>query len=112
MFKFKFDAKAGNNIYIDNIRIGDPAILGMDLLTDLAVNVYPNPAKDLLTIDVPEGLIISTATFYDVMGKRISSHEIEKSGTVTLEVNELSSGVYMLQLDTSIGEKIVRVILE
>lgn len=112
LFKFKFDAKAGNNIYIDNIRIGNPAILGLDVLSALELTVYPNPATDKITLDLPEGLNVLSASFLDVTGKFISTEAMNDSLTTEFSIDHLSTGMYTLHLSTSIGEKYVRFIKE
>lgn len=112
LFKFKFDAKAGNNIYIDNIRIGDPAILGIHPLETVELNVYPNPAHDKISIEMSNNATMNTVSIYDVMGKFISLEPIETSGVAELSIDTLCSGVYILKVNTSLGEKNLRFIKE
>jgi thiol-disulfide isomerase/thioredoxin len=59
------------------------------------ISVYPNPVKDILII---EGNYISV-DIYDVFGKLVLSAESAK----TINVSGLSSGVYMLNINTKKG---------
>jgi len=59
------------------------------------LSVYPNPVKDVLTI---KGNYTSV-DIYDVFGKLVLSAESAK----TINVSSLSSGVYMLKINTEKG---------
>jgi len=86
--------------------LGDDALSVNDNLLS-EVSVYPNPASDVINVRVPSGLEIQNVTVYDLLGKdtglRISNGQIN--------INELSRGVYMLNIQTTAGnvtEKIVK----
>ncbi|MFA6662496.1 MAG: leucine-rich repeat protein [Bacilli bacterium] len=58
--------------------------------------VYPNPAKDNITISTKqlEGGILS---LYDIMGKEILRRRINNDETI-LDINRLKTGVYILKV--------------
>lgn len=58
---------------------------------EFAINLYPNPVKDILTI---EGNYTS-ANIYDVFGKLILTTEAQK----TINVSALSNGVYFVNIN-------------
>jgi hypothetical protein len=65
--------------------------------------IYPNPAKNTLTID---GNYIS-ATIYDIFGKVVLTTDYQK----TINVSTLSNGIYIIQISnntTTITKKIVK----
>ena len=90
MIAFKAISGGGNNLYIDDIKIGPTQMLAInDLSSSLAA--YPNPVKDILTIT---GDYMS-ADIYDVFGKLVLTSESQK----TINVSSLSNGVYFLNIN-------------
>jgi|AntDeeMinimDraft_5_1070356.scaffolds.fasta_scaffold00304_7 hypothetical protein len=70
--------------------------------------VYPNPVGDQLNIEVANSVQIQSAQMYDLLGKATS---VEVSDNNTINTAQLSSGVYILKLQTSqgsISKKIVK----
>jgi hypothetical protein len=55
-------------------------------------NIYPNPVKDVLTIDG----IYNSVNIYDVFGKLVLTSQTQK----IIDVSSLSNGVYMLEINT------------
>ncbi len=61
-----------------------------------AIQIYPNPVVDFLTI---EGLPLnSTITVWNIFGSCISSISNENSESVTISTDELSTGLYFLRV--------------
>ena len=73
---------------------------GIDEVLAEDVKIYPVPATDVLTIEVPyaEGKY----AIYNVAGMALQSGEIDDNVT-TVDVSNLSKGSYMLQYSTSQG---------
>jgi hypothetical protein len=65
------------------------------------IDVYPNPAEDHITIHAP-GLSIQEAVLYDMLGKVIKVIP-GTPNDMLLEVNNLSKGLYILQIKTDKG---------
>ncbi|MCF8417189.1 MAG: T9SS type A sorting domain-containing protein, partial [Crocinitomicaceae bacterium] len=62
-----------------------------------AINVYPNPTDGLLTI---EGLTQETSlnyTIYSMDGDLLEQNSLDFSKTI--DINQLASGMYVLQLN-------------
>jgi len=108
----------GTNTTIDNITIywpsgivdyiENPAIntthniiegsaLSIEDPTLVDVTIYPNPVEDELTIKTSADLIDKIATVFDINGKRINSSKLK---TNTLDVSNLTSGIYFLRLES------------
>lgn len=92
--KFEFTGTSkGNNIYIDNINVIDPATASLNENLEDKIKIYPNPAQDVLYIDnINQDAKISIV---DVTGKIVESY----SSTKTIDVAELKQGVYFLKFD-------------
>jgi hypothetical protein len=86
----------------DRVNIVNPS------LNDLAITVYPNPAKDLVHISsVPEGSIIN---ILDLSGRVLQSYH-SQSGYVTLNLN-LTSGIYFIQVKNHETQAIRKLIIK
>lgn len=96
IFKFVNVTDGGNNLYLDNIGIGI-APMGIDVVSNQAPVVYPNPANDLLFVEKGSNngypLVF---TLYDCTGRIISS--TTKSETkFTVDIASLSPGIYLFE---------------
>ncbi len=81
-------------------------ILGVgDNLADL-VNIYPNPATTRINIDVPANIEITDVALYDVLGKNTGATLINGS----IDVSNLSRGVYILNVKSTQGTLTQKVI--
>src|SRR5690606_3425724 len=72
--------------------------------------VYPNPANDLLHIDISntantaEGTNI---TIVDITGKTIATHQIQM-GSNTIDISKLSSGTYFIKTEQGSSVKFIK----
>lgn len=81
-------------------------ILGVgDNLADL-VNIYPNPATTTINIEVPANVEITDVALYDVLGKNTGATLING----TIDVSNLSRGVYILNVKSTQGTLTQKVI--
>ncbi|EPR71767.1 YCF48-related protein [Cyclobacterium qasimii] len=70
----------------------------LDLLKE--VMLYPNPATDHITLDLPEGFDLISTRVINSLGVPIKHFTLEENG-VYIKVGELVKGVYFLELKTS-----------
>ncbi len=73
-------------------------ILGKEV--DMAVDIFPNPAQDYVTIRFPDN-IQGEVQFLDVNGKVLSSSSINESRPAEIEVAHLPEGLYIARISTS-----------
>jgi hypothetical protein len=64
------------------------------------INVYPNPATDLLTVKYPQ---IESVTISNITGQIVRVVELQKVDFTRIDVADLTSGVYFLTVDSSRG---------
>ena len=91
---------------------GDQVVTGSNSLPSLSISeanrldfeMYPNPASDNLTIQLPSGSSKATVQFYDYIGKLALSQSITNDNN-KINVNDLSTGIYILKVlaDDKIG---------
>ena len=71
--------------------------------------IYPNPAKEMVQItlqNTPES--ISKIVIYDMIGKTIKTASGNKAQQATVNISDLSSGVYMIEITTDADLKQIR----
>ena len=91
---------------VGQIEFGDCVILGVeDNLADL-INIYPNPATTTLNIDIPSNIEVLDVALYDILGKNTGAVLVNG----TMDVSNLSRGVYILNVKTDQGTLTQKVI--
>lgn len=72
--------------------------------------VYPQPARDIMTLQPPSGSPLATrCSLFDLLGHHVGEGTLTDSGTWTIDVSTLISGVYVATIYTSTGAIPVRV---
>lgn len=103
LLQFQGVNRKGNNLYLDNISVYDgPDPIGLEeVKRDVLFNVFPNPVKGKLQIELEnpnkEKFFIA---IYDIQGKQVWKGETSNS-TLDIDVSNLSKGVYVLELKNS-----------
>lgn len=86
--------------------------LGTDSFSSYSVTVYPNPARDFVTI---EGLSSSNIMSYkvvDLNGRIVKSKENINENSTQINISDLQSGVYMMTINSDKGSTIKKIIKE
>ena len=78
--------------------IGDE-VLGVGDNALSKISVYPNPASDVLNVNVPANLEVKGAILYDVLGKNTGIQLVNG----TMNTSSLARGIYMLNVNTNAG---------
>jgi hypothetical protein len=68
-------------------------------LETTGVRVYPNPARDVVTVASEEPL--TSITIFDATGRAVSYHRGDAQSSYVLSTANLPSGVYVLSLRTT-----------
>lgn len=71
-----------------------------------SIKIYPNPAKDILNLEIPTEFKNFSFEIKDMNGRLISTHENEK----TINVSKLSSGVYLCTVKSD-GETVTKKVI-
>ena len=72
------------------------------------VSVYPNPVSDVLNIKVPSNIVLNEAMLFDALGRKVNV----SNNNGVINVSDLSSGIYILNIETSVGELSKKIIIE
>ncbi|MFN3640235.1 MAG: T9SS type A sorting domain-containing protein [Flavobacterium sp.] len=87
--------------FIDNISIVVPTA-SLPSIESKGISMYPNPAKDILNVTSTNNSITSTI-ITDSNGRVIKSFNANSSLNFSMDVNDLSVGMYILVISTNDG---------
>ena len=106
IIKFEFTSGYGNNIIVDDINItsGPLAVATVD---DSKLSIFPNPVKDVMNISYDKA--INQIDVYDVNGKLVKTYTTVDN---TINVSDLSDGIYMLNIKTEEGLVVRKIVKE
>ncbi|HWB64321.1 MAG TPA: T9SS type A sorting domain-containing protein [Chitinophagales bacterium] len=104
---FDFNSPVVTNTTTNTITTTTTGISPLSLGDGLGVRIYPNPAKDAVTVEVDNNSIGGTLQLTDVTGRAIITSQIE-SRTSHIATSFLSSGVYFVKLSNSKGQNALR----
>ncbi|WP_433779646.1 T9SS type A sorting domain-containing protein [Flavobacterium anhuiense] len=79
-----------------------------DFELENSLKLYPNPSKDFITIKI-NTLENTKLKVFDVNGRFVFSKELKKDST-TVDISNLSVGVYMFEISNETGKSIKKVI--
>lgn len=100
LVKFEFTSKNGNNIFIDNINIGNVE-LGIDPIHALnGFEIFPNPTNhsNFITINTKTALADGVVTVIDISGREIQ-RLILQGKSITFETKGFDSGMYFVKVE-------------
>jgi len=100
-----------DNIIISNTDVD--SLLGLPATPAMIANqlsAYPNPAKDIVTISNDNNIAMQSAEIVDVNGRTIKTVNLNGVSQSTLNVSELTSGIYFLNIATDNGKLTKKII--
>lgn len=113
------EADAMNRIDGNPENMNGGFILAVQDTTTLSVNdiqnnenqvlLYPNPAKDVLTVSTKTAL--NEITLYDISGKQVLNKNNLTSNSETISLNKLSGGMYLVTIKTEKGIQTKKLII-
>ena len=113
-------AGTGNTVSVtskfDNILVNANTIQNLLGNSDLILattnfSVSPNPANDFITVSNSENIFVNTISITDLKGRVVKQNSFSNLSNVQVNVSDLSSGVYMLNISSdkgSVTKKIIK----
>ena len=112
-----------NNIFYfteyDGVNGSEPSLWKLNLntlsttketLNDVTkINIYPNPAQNIININV-DNQQIQEATIYNLLGKKVLQQSAKSSEIKQLNISQLSRGMYVIQLKTASNTYVSKVL--
>lgn len=94
---FRYKMENGFILYLDNVRLTD-AVSVNNVDNNTVVRVYPNPAHNVLNIELQKGKTITSYSIYDICGRLVLSSDEQL--TNTLDISNLQAGMYIINVAT------------
>ena len=86
----------------------EEAALSVDEFSLASVSVYPNPAKNVINIDLPNSYTNFETEIFSVTGQLV----LKSNDKAQLDISELNSGMYMLRISTEHGSVTKQIVKE
>ncbi len=84
------------------------AVLGTNtVLLDADITIYPNPVKDILTIETTRFVSLEKISFYNSLGQKVK--EVIGDNTV-ISLTDLTPGIYVVEVKTKQGVSYKKII--
>jgi hypothetical protein len=117
IIKFRNIGYYQNNLYLDDINVsGDSLVIintGITELKDDVVKVYPNPTSDVLFIDWSNSFTqMLKVEMMNMLGETIYALQNFSSRSISLDVKNLSKGIYLVKAKTTSGTISKRIIIQ
>ena len=74
---------------------------------EVGINMYPNPVKDVLNITLKQGLELKQINIYNIQSQYLYSVKTSK-----IDVSNLTSGIYFVEVVTNKGKSAKKIIVE
>ncbi|WP_196890077.1 T9SS type A sorting domain-containing protein [Aureivirga sp. CE67] len=104
---FDFNDAIITNTAVTTVQKLDVDAIGMDS----SIAVFPNPTTEILNISSKNS--IEKVEVYSILGKLIVEFNFDSNNkTEQLNIKTLETGVYMLKVSTSVGEKQLKLVIE
>jgi PKD repeat protein len=100
LVKFEFTSKNGNNIYIDNINLGNVELGLNPISSHNGFEIYPNPSNQtsLVSITTKKDLSNGFLTVCDISGREIQKLKLH-GNSITFETKAFDSGLYLVTIE-------------
>jgi hypothetical protein len=100
-----------NDVIDENCEcMGEEIVDGVALFDLDLVQVFPNPATEVLQVTLPEGQS-HTLTLFSVTGQRAVITQRTTAGQVALDVADLPAGAYLLHVQHHAGQVVRQIML-
>lgn len=97
MIRFRFESRGGNNLYIDNIRIGHPDELAAQATLPETFSLFPNPATESVTLRFAHEQNAKIEV-YNLAGQVVQETHSAGQQEVQLDTQNLSEGYYLVRV--------------
>lgn len=101
---FRNDGNDQYVMFLDNISID--GTLSNDEFFSSKFTTFPNPAATTVTISNSDNIMISNVDIIDINGRIVSSHTNNNLTEIQVNVADLTSGIYFMNITTDSGKAV------
>lgn len=89
------------------IKLVRPQTLSTNEFSPPQIKLFPNPTNDWLTIEYDASILSSAITIYDISGGKVKQLSTDiKNQQHTVDVSDLTPGVYFVEINDNIGNSV------
>lgn len=96
--------RSSYKIYVGELGIGDEILAQTKL--------YPNPAIDFVTIEIPNSSGAFNALIYDSMGREVSELFTSEENKMKLDITGFASGIYYVKISEGANSTVKKLIIK
>lgn len=100
---------SSHEVFYDNIELYDTASLSTKDILASKVKLFPNPARDYITV-LTNNVQISSVEMYSVLGKKVLSTKTLTNNR--LNVSSLSNGIYFMKINAEGASTTKKIVIE
>ena len=109
-----YESEDLNYQLVDSVNCNEPYHYSVPQHSASEIRVYPNPAGDLLHIELSCGGGIASVALYDLQGRVVETRHGTslQGGTATVNLRSVPAGVYLLRVRDAEGKEYMRKIVK
>ncbi len=88
---------------VDDFKVTTTAVASTQSFFTDNFSIYPNPVNNVLHLSVKNGLLVNEITMIDINGRTVKTINNTLDSEMEINVSDLTSGVYMLNVKTDEG---------
>jgi hypothetical protein len=105
---FTYRVKAFNDGGSSGYAYADETIVGTSDALFRQIRVYPNPANDVLIVQLPELPVEWRLRLYNLVQQEVSTHNATNE-IIEMDVRHLPSGIYLLEIQNRFGKTVHKI---
>lgn len=104
-------ANAGTHaLILDNFTVSQ--VLSTSDFLASKFSVYPNPVKDVISISNTDNVLVNGITISDLNGRMVKQIKYNNISDIQINVSDLSSGIYMMNISSDKGTATKKIVKE
>lgn len=88
---------------VDDFKVTTTAVASTESFFTNNFSIYPNPANNVLNLSVKNGLFVNEIAMVDINGRTVKTVANTLDSEIEINVSDLTSGVYLLNVKTDEG---------
>jgi len=106
--RFHYTGNDADSLSIDDILV--TGTLGVNEVLTSSFTTFPNPTNDVITLTNSESTTVNSISISDINGRTIRTINVENLSEVQINVADLNSGVYFMNINSDAGKTVKKFI--
>lgn len=106
--RFRYIANDADTLSIDDVVVN--GTLGNEEVTATSFGIFPNPANNVITLNNISNNTVENISISDINGRTIRSIEVNNTSDVEINISDLNSGIYFMNINSAEGKAVKKFI--